>query len=355
MLNLDTMTRSSRAGLRGVALFLALALSACAGKQKGAEEPKPVPKPPTEPMAWMPADANMVARVVLEPFRTSPLWSLWSELQEKQAQASFTSFIDLALVDAITFGGRVDPVEAPAQSADQAAALPVQPEPHFVAAIQGRFGEGYLQQLAAAQQLTVEPRGLLSVVKREHEQWAQVSPELLIAFSHDMADRVVARAGQGDGAPIRDTALYKASAERVAFEANDLALLVEDTSGKGREALRENGAPRMVTKLVEDVVRGGISVDMGELVVLKVVAEAKDEPQAKELEESVRKTLESLASNLVARMFGLGAVLSALKTSTDANYVRVDGSIRQQDLEPLLHKLSAMLQLAADGGAPAAP
>jgi hypothetical protein len=55
-------------------------------------------------------------------------------------------------------------------------------------------------------------------------------------------------------------------------------------------------------------------------------------------------------------ILGLRPVVTALKPSREANFVKVDGNIALADLTPVLNRLSSMLQLAAQAdGAPPAP
>jgi hypothetical protein len=341
--------RRALSGLKWLSLVLAL-VAACAGAQKKAEPPPP-PAPPTELVAWLPADSNVVARVTLEPFRSTPLWSLWTDLS--RSEQPFTGFIDLALVDEIMLGGRLEEAAdgAPSITAQQPLA---RHKPHFVAAVRGRFGAGYLAGLAASNQLAVQQRGPIALVARPDEVWSQISPDLLIAFSPDLTEQVVARASAGPGAPVRDGVLYKTLAARVGFDGADLALLAEDTSGAGKEALRTQSS--RLANLAEDVQRAGLSVDMGTDVLVRAIAETPDATRAQGLHQSVAQTLESLGRNLFVGILGLRPVVTALKPSSEANFVKVDGSIASADLTPVLNRLSSMLQLAAQAdGAPPAP
>jgi hypothetical protein len=332
-------------------VLLALFMLACAGSQKPAEPPPP-PAPPTEPGAWLPADANVVARVVLEPFRGTPLWKLWTDVS--RSGQPFTDFIDLSLVDEITLGGHLEeaPAGAPAASPDAPLA---RHQPRFVAAVRGRFGAGYLAGLATSHQLAVQQRGQLALIARPDEVWCQITPELILAFSPDLTEQVVARASAGPGFPVREGVLYKSLAGRVGFEAADLALLAEDTSGAGKEALRTQSS--RLANLADDVQRAGLSVDMGTDVLVKAVAETPDAAKAEALHQSVAQTLDSLGRNLFVGILGLRPVVTALKPSSEANFVKVDGSIASADLTPVLNRLSSMLELAAQAGTapPSAP
>jgi hypothetical protein len=321
---------------------LALGLVACAGSQRKSEPP-PAPTPPTEPMAWVPADASVVARVALEPFRASSMWTLWSELEARSP--AVTSFVDIALVDEVTLGGYIE--EKPAGGS--------LPPPRFVAVLRGRFGAGYLAKLAASQGLVVKPRGLLQVVERPQEHWAQVSPELLLSFAPALAERMVARAAEGPDVAVRKGVLYQTLAKGVSFEAADLALLAEDKSGAGRAALREQGVPGRVNRMTEELVRGGLSIDMGKQIVVKVLAEAPDAAKAQSVQQLVTDTLDSLGSNMFVALFGLRPLVTAFKATSEGSFVHVEGSVPESDLEPVLRKLSTMIQLAAESGVAPAP
>ena len=339
----ECLRRSSRTAT-WLALGCALVLAACSHKPKVESAPPP-PKPPTEPLAWVPDDANVVGRVALEPFRKTEMWAMWSELQRDNQP--FMSFIDLALVEEVTLGGKLEGQQPDSTAQASSEGLPSARRPSFVSVIRGRFGADYLAKLAVKHQLTAQQRGLLTVYARPQEQWAQLSPELLLVFSADRADAVVARAGQGDGVALRKTALYQSLAARLAFETADLALIAEDTSGAGRQMLREQGAPSSLGALADDVTRAGISVDVGPEVGVAAVAETPDGAQAQELQQRVTRTLDALARNLIVGILGLRPVISALKTSNEQNFVTVRGNIPQADLTPALRKLSTMLQMAS--------
>lgn len=329
-----------------IPLLFALSLAACGGKQVRVEVPPPPPKPPTAPLAWIPADVNVVGRVVLEPFRSTELWTMWNDTQREKTP--FMSFIDSALIDEVVLGGSLEGQKPEGIEGDPQ-------KQSFVAAIRGRFGEGYLAKLAAEQKLVAKPAGLLTIYTRPNESWAQVYPDLLLAFSADREARVIARASEGDGVPLRSAAMYQALGAKVAFESTDLALLAEDTSGAGRDALRKQGARVGIGPLADDVLRAGISIDMGSDVVVAAVAETADPMQAQALERSVKETLAALGRNLIVGILGLRPVVGALKPAVEQNFVSVRGSIRQTDLEPALRKLTTMLQMASAGNAQPSP
>jgi hypothetical protein len=338
---------SSSVRAAAIAALFALSFAACAGKQVRVEAPPPPPpKPPTAPLAWMPSDVNVVGRVVLAPFRATELWTMWSDTQREKTP--FMSFIDAALIDEVALGGLLEGREPEGIEGDVK-------KPSFVAAIRGRFGEGYLAKLAAQEKLVAKPAGLLTLYARPHESWAQVSPDLLLAFSSDREARVVARASEGDGVPLREAVLFQTLGAKVAFESADLAVLAEDTSGVGREILRKQGRRVGIGPLADDVLRAGLSIDMGSEVLVSAVAETADPAHAQELERSVSDTLAALGRNLIVGMLGLRPIVSALKPTVEQNFVTVRGSIRQTDLEPALRKLGTMLQMASAGSAQPTP
>jgi hypothetical protein len=302
-------------------------------------------------MAWMPSDADVVGRVTLEPFRKTEMWAMWTELQADSQP--FMSFIDLALVDEVMLGGRLEG-QKPETLAEGSDSPPSPRRPSFVSVIRGRFGADYLAKLAVKHQLTPQQRGLLTVYTRPQESWAQLTPELLLVFSADRADAVVARAGQGDAVALRSTPLYQSLAARLKFETAHLAMMAEDTSGAGRDMLRAQGAPSSIGSLADDVVRAGLSVDVGSEISVSAVAETPDGAQAQALQQRVNHTLDALGRNLIVGILGLRPVIGALKTSNEQNFVTVRGSIPEADLAPALHKLSTMLQMASAASAQSA-
>ena len=111
--------------------------------------------------------------------------------------------------------------------------------------------------------------------------------------------------------------------------------------------LREQGARAGIVGLTDDVVRAGLSVDVGPDVTVVAVAETPDGAQAQALQQRVTDTLTALSRNLLVGILGLRPVVGALKTTSEQNFVTVRGTIPQVDLEPALRKLSAMLQMAS--------
>jgi hypothetical protein len=323
-----------------LSMWCALVLAAC-GKQNKVETVPPPPKPPTEPLAWLPSDANVVGRVELAPFRQSSLWPMLDELQP--GEHSFSSFIDIDLIDEVTLGGKLEGQK----DEPQGDAPPDPKKPSFVSVIRGRFGDTYLANVALKQQLAPQQKGLLTIYARKQESWAQLAPDLLLVFSPDREAQVVERAGQGDGVAVRSTALYQALASKIAFDSADLVVIAEDTTGMGRDALRKQSARVGIAPLADDVTRAGLSVDLGNDVAVVAVAETPDNAQAEQLKKRVTDTLTALSRNLIVGVLGLRPVVGALETSSEQNFVTVRGSIPQADLEPALRKLSTMLQMAS--------
>jgi hypothetical protein len=334
MLGRGTGFKRSWVGCWGL---IALLFTACAGSPKPAAAPPPPPTPPSEPLAWMPEDSTLLAHALIPPFRGTPLWDMWLDLQAKRRQLQF--WIDSNLVDELTLGAKG--VESPA--------------PSFIAVVKGRFGAGYLEGLAARDQIPGQERGLLRVYTRPEATWAQLSPELIVAASPDRAEWLVTRAALGPATPIKDGALFRGLAERAAFEQAELALLVEDPEGKGKERLEQNtqrlgmGLP---DEVMDEIVRAGVSVEMGPNVGLVAVGEAATPQGAEQIKRSVEHALNSLANNMFVGMFGLRPFITALHAETQGFHVSVRGSFPQQDLFALLGKLKSILGMAGSRGAP---
>ncbi len=326
--------------MRATWLRLACAWYLCFGLGCGhtpkVQAPEPL-KPPSEPLAWLPEDASLVVRVELAPLRDSPFWKMWNDLQP--GSDTFAEWVDLERVDEILLGGRMARERLGS----------------FVAALKGRFGAGYLTQRALADQTLAEPRGLLTIYKRPDAVWTQVSPELLVVCSPDRLEALVERAGRGPGLPIKNDALYRSLAGRLALEASHLAILAEDPEGEGREALKKHGARFGLAPLLNNVARAGIAIEVGANVVVTAAAETPSVGHALELERSVRNTLEALSLNIIVGVLGLRPALAALKPSTDGNYVYVRGSMAEADVQKLLATFTGMRQAAKHGVASGPP
>jgi hypothetical protein len=283
----------------------------------------------------------VLGHVLIPPFKGTPIWDLWAGFQQKRRQLQF--WVDSNLVDELTLSAKN--VESQ--------------QPSFVAVVKGRFGAGYLDGLAARDQLVVQQRGLLRMYTRPEAVWCQLTPELILAASADRADWLATRAAQGPGTPLKDTAFYQALAQRVGFERAELAVLVDDPEGKGKQRLEEDSAQFGVgipTAMIDKMLRAGLSVDMGPEVGLLAVGEAATPEGAQSMRESPQNSLNSLTNNMFVGMFGLRPLLSAIKAESQGNHVTVHANYVATDLYGLINKLSSVLGMAMGGGAaPSSP
>jgi len=315
-----------------VSLVLA-SLGACAGKQTPAAAVASAPVPPTEPWAWLPEDGTFVGQLVLEPFRGTPLWSLWENARKDQR--ALGDLIDPEKIERAVFSG-----VGHGQST-----------PSFVAALTGKFGEGSVAAAAARQNIAAEAQGLITVYRYDQVAVAQVYPELIVACSVDKLQWLAARSSQGPGVKVNDSALYKSLAPRVAMATADFAVIAEDPSGDAR-AIAERQAQRYgLAVSAGDLVRGGISIDLGPMTQLGAVVETSGPQQAEALKGSAEATLAGLSSNIFVGLLGVKPLVAALHASADGNYVAVGGSVKLTDLNRALDRLAGMLGIAMSGSA----
>jgi hypothetical protein len=123
-------------------------------------------------------------------------------------------------------------------------------------------------------------------------------------------------------------------------------LLAEDREGN-RKALAQQRAQRYgLTFSAEELVRGGLSLDMGPTSQLAAVLETTGPAQAEQLRQSLDDTLAVLGGNLFVGLLGLRPLVSALATSNDGKYVAVRGSISQAELDATLERVAGMLDAA---------
>jgi|GEM_PF-6301306 len=304
---------------------------ACGGAKPAPAAPPPPPTPPTEAMAWMPADSMVLGHAVIPPFKGTPFWDFWTSFQASQRHVQF--WIDTDLVDEVTLSAK----DLDGQ------------QPSFVAVVKGRFGEGYLDGLAARDQLVVQPRGLLRTVTRPEAVWCQLNAELIVAASPERADWLVARASQGPGTPIKDTPLYATLAGKLGFETSALAVLVDDPEGKGKQRLEEDTARLGVgipSAVMHEMVRAGLSLQMGTEIGLLAVAEAATPEGARSMRESAEQSLDSLSSNMFVGMFGLRPFVAAIHTENEGNHVLVHARYPATELYALMGKLQSVLGMA---------
>ncbi len=317
---------------RFAALVLALLALACGGAKPKVEVPEP-PKPPVEPMAWLPSDASMVGRIVLEPWRATPVWGAWDKVQNKPE--AWPSWIDIALVSEISIGGKSD----------------AERRTSFVAGLKGRFGDGYLAKLAQAEPTATEVHGAWTMYVRGETRWLQTSATTLVVCSADYAAEVAARATRGgEEMAVASGPLFTSLNERLQFMAADLALMAEDASGESQRLLQRQGQQLGLAPITEELVRAGLSVDLGTTVSLVAAAEAQGEQEAKRLEQSVQQTLEVLSRNLFVGLLGLKPVVAALRASAEGSHVTVRGALAEADVRALLSKAASMLEVAAQQG-----
>jgi len=299
------------------------------------------PKPPVTALAWLPAESELVARVNLEPWRATPLWSTWQEQASKPQ--GWPTWIDIALIDELAIGGELAQAESTAQRRGS-----------FVAAVKGRFGEGYLAKLAARDQSPVEKHGAHSFYVVHDVRWLQTAPSVIVVCSSDRADFVAARATEGgETIAINDRALVRSLGERLKLTSADLALIADDTAGVGKAELERQGAPLGLGPLARDVVRAGLSVDLGHTVSLALSAETPDAASAAQLKLAVDETLGAFSRNMFVALLGLRPLIESLKATTEGNHVHVRGAMPEAEVRALFSKAASMLEIAAsqEGGA----
>jgi hypothetical protein len=284
----------------------------------------------------MPQDAELLGHASLAALRTSPLWGPWSDFQA--GPRGLRVWIDADLIDDVTLAG--NGIESKT--------------PSFVAVLKGRFGAGYLERLAGEAQVIGETRGLLRVYSRPEASWVQLTPELVLACSADRLDWLVTRAAQGPATLVRETALFKSLSQRVAFESAELAALVDDPEGKGRARLERNTAAIGV-QIPGELLRAGLSIDLGPEVFLAAVAEASSAEGAESIRAAVEQQLAALASNMFVGMFGLRPFVSALHAESQGSHVTLRGQISEAQLTSLLGKLRSVLSMATAQGTSQAP
>lgn len=315
-----------------LALGLMCAVLGCAGAQRKVEQPVP-PKPPEEPWAWLPATATVLGHLDVDVLRESQLWPLWRELKGEQRIASW---VEIGKIRHVTFAGFGHSLE----------------DASYVVAIEGRFAADELQTLAVRHQVAPELRGLLTIYRRPEAIWTQITPKLIVVCSPDRLEELVARAGAGPGTPVKDAPLYRSLAPHVGIERAHIGLLADDPEGK-RRALVDRQASRLgLGSIVREAERVGASLDVGATYHLTALAEAADGTRAGLLEADVRDRLDALSSNFMVRILGVARLLETLRVASDGSHVFVRAAIPEQELNPLLHRLQSVLDIA--GGAAAA-
>lgn len=326
-----------RRGRLPLLFCLLLAVAACASKQPPAPALPAVPVPPKEPWAWLPEDGTFVGQLVLEPFRGTPLWSLWENARKDQR--ALGDLIDPAKIERAVFSG----------------VGKGQDTPSFVAALTGKFGEGSVAAAAARQNIAAETQGLITIYRYDQVAVAHVYPELIVACSFDKLAWLGERSSQGPAVKVQESALYKSLAPRVAMGTADFALIAEDPSGDAK-AVAERQAQRYgLAVSASDLVRAGVSIDLGPMTQLGAVVETTNPQAAQALKGSAEATLSGLSNNIFVGLLGVKPLVAALRASNDGNYVAVAGSVKLEDLNRALDRVAGMLGVAMSGSTVPAP
>jgi hypothetical protein len=163
---------------------------------------------------------------------------------------------------------------------------------------------------------------------------------------------VSARLRAGPEAKVKQGALFAALGDRLRFSEVDLAVLAEDASGERQAAIARRKDQLGLAPLAKDLVRAGVSIDLGGEVVLAAVAEAPDEQGAQALRASVDDTLRTLSRNLFVGILGLRPIVAALQPASEGPFVVVRGAVPEADARALMTKAASMLEVAAqqEGG-----
>lgn len=309
------------------ALVLALAGAAlgCAHKQPVTP---PRPTPPTDPLSWVPEESSVIGHVHLDALRDTPLWKpMWSEVTRQQRIASW---VDLAKIEAITFGGTGKTRQDTA----------------YIAALVGRFDPAELRTLAARDGVAPEARGLLTVYRRPDGDWAQISERLIVTCTPNRLEALVARASAGAGRKIEESALYRSLADRVDLMGAHLAVIAEDREGDQRAAFDRRAATFGLGSIARDASRVGVALTAGRTYQVLGAAEAESSARAQSLASSVRNALDGFAGNILVRALGVSGLIGALQTTQDGNYVLVRGALPEGELNAVLGRLSGAMELA---------
>lgn len=302
----------------------------CGGRQTKVEAPPP-PKPPADAWSWVPQSSTTIGRIGLTELRKTKLWPLWTRLQGEQQLASWVA---LDKIERVTFGGT-------GQS---------QNDVSYVAALEGEFAIEELPMLAERDHVAVETRGLLHVYQRPEGFWTQINDKLIVVCTADRIDELVARASAGEGVPVRASALYQSLAERVEIATAQVALLAEDPEGKARARIDQQLSRFGMTGLARDANRVGVSLEIGADYRLIGVAETADDERAQVLQDEVKKSLDSISSNLFVRMLGISALIGQLRVSSDTRYVFLRGNVSEIDFNTVIERVESALSLAAGAG-----
>ncbi|HEX5660244.1 MAG TPA: hypothetical protein VFX59_23780 [Polyangiales bacterium] len=291
------------------------------------ETPRELPKPPLDPWAWLPADSTIVGKVALTDLRKTQLWPLWAEVEKEQR---IDAWVPLDKVDRLTFGGT-------GQTVDNLS---------YVAALEGTFSLLELSALAKQDNTPRERHGILTFYRRPDSLWTQVDESLIIVCTPDRVMQVADRAVAGPGTPVKDAALYKTLADRVALPVAHVALMAEDPEGKGRAMLDQHAEQYGLGQFTQDAKRLGFSVEITADYRIVAVAETTDDERAQALETATREKLGSIANNMFVRMLGLGGMVSRMRVSGDQHFVFVRGAVPEVDFNAAVDRLHRMLSVA---------
>lgn len=149
---------------------------------------------------------------------------------------------------------------------------------------------------------------------------------------------------------MSEQALVRSLGSRLNVSVADLALLAEDATGEGKSELERQGAQFGIAPLARDVVRAGLSVQLGNTVSLALAAETPDPATATQLKSAVDETLSTFSRNMFVGLLGLRPLVDALKANAEGSHVTVRGALPEADVRALLSKAASMLEVASQQG-----
>ena len=286
----------------------------------------------------MDASAMVMGEVRLAPLRDTVVWQLWRHAQDRLQDG--TDWVELGLVERVVFSGTEEAGAAPS----------------FIVALDGTFGEGYLES-RVNDGPPPEQRGPLAFYRLGELYWAQVYPELLLGCTEDRLEQVASSWADSAAARAKDSALYRSMVERLKPNDATIVLLVDGEDPARRKLLgrtaRQNGVD-----VGDGVRRAGVAITMGPQIGLRGLAELESAGEAQRLQTQLAASIDAASSNLLLAVFGLRPLLSALQVTSLENFVQLSAELPREDLFAILGKLKNLVELGgaarAQGGAGAA-
>ena len=333
-----------------LALSIAFAAAACGGSDAQLPEAQHAAGPavPPDPVAVLPASANLALRLDLARLRSSPYyatlveWAFRGMAVPPDREASLrevfarTDVLVLAMLDAQ--GGASEDVVLIARGSYR----PDEIMQHLRVLLSpsGNAAEVRVESRAETASLA-HPA---AVAHGPEASGAVLADHTWIVTRGSLLDSTLARARQRRPVARQLSPAFEATAARVGFERGALGLVVLNTGGMEAVLASELGGSE--GSMVRSMKTLGARLEVDNGLQLEAVAQTNSNEAAFGIARFIQNELRNLSSNMMLRAMGLGELIAAVDVSSSG--AEVVGNLRLTDAQAqsLLARLGTLLALA---------